>query len=103
MDIVKHRFKEVNGRILKILESHGFDYISDRVVEDYFKELKIKCTLRSVQDHLLYLAGKGKEYVEVKKSNVEEKEMLTRLTPRGVDLLYGVIDDDPGISIHTKS
>lgn len=97
--ITKFQYKEVNGLILRILKPHGFEYVSDRVVEAYFKQHEIKCALRSVQDHFLYLAGKGKEYIEVKQSDNDGKHMVARLTPRGMDLLYSVIDEDPGISV----
>ncbi|MEK0315638.1 MULTISPECIES: hypothetical protein [Cohnella] len=99
MDVAKYQFKEVNGFILRLLLHQGFDYTNDRIVDAYLKERQISCVLRSVQDHFLYLAGKGKEYIEVKHIQIDENQMAAKLTPRGVDLLYGVIDDDPGISI----
>lgn len=96
------RFKEVNGYILKILQDRGFEYVEARIIEALFKEHQTKSELRNVQDHFWYLAGKGKEYVEVDEIDgisKDEEQMRARLTPRGVDLLFGVIDDDPGISL----
>ncbi len=100
MDIIKYQFKEVNGVVLRILQQYGFEYVSDSIVAATFKDRQIEWVLHSVQDHFFYLSGKGKEYVEIKESILlDTKQTAARLTPRGIDLLFGVIENDPGISI----
>jgi hypothetical protein len=95
-----YQFKIYNGTILSILKRHGLNSISDSLLGDILEDLKLKHVLPDTHDHLMYLSGKGKEYINVE-DIIEHgiKRKLIKLTPRGVDLLYGLIEDDPGVSI----
>jgi hypothetical protein len=89
----------VNGLILQILVKEGFKEVNESLIKVCVEEHNSEPILPTIRDHLFYLAGKEKEYIETRKINADEEEVCVKLTPRGVDLFYGLIDDDPGIHI----
>lgn len=94
----KREFREIRGWILKTLYNNLPEWTGDKLLTDILVEGGYTISTPSVQGHLRYLSEKG--YVEMREAEVTElglSRVLAKLTSRGVDLVEGSIEDDPGI------
>ena len=88
--------REVRGWILKICERAQPYGASFQVIETTLAEAGFHETLTEVKAHLQYLQRKGYiQMEEVKAGRI--KRRINSILPKGVDLIEGSIDDDPGV------
>lgn len=83
------------GETLRVLYRNLPHPVGDNVLSQIFTDI----SLPAIQGHLRYLeAG---EYVELEdiRKDYSTATMMAKLTKKGVDLLEGSIDPDPGIAL----
>jgi len=89
------RIGTLRGLLLQALDLEYPEALSDMAAQAMLHGAGCVVGKREVQRHLEYLAGPGKDYLLlVKKSSTM---WLAKLTPRGKDLLAGIIEADPGV------
>lgn len=92
--------KEVRGRILRTLDRAGRHGVSEELLLDLLNDVQYHVSPGVLADHLHYMQGKGKEYIEVEEITVGDiTRRIVRITSRGKDLQEGNIPVDPGIRI----
>lgn len=87
----------VRGMILQALDLEYPNGLSDLAVLAMIQGAGHGLGRLAVWGHLEYLAGPGKEYLTLERK--PRHWLLAKLTPKGKDLLAGVIDDDPGVQL----
>ncbi len=87
--------KTLRGLILQGLDLEYPQALSDIAVLALLQGGGHAVGLYQVRRHLEYLSGPGKEYLELNKARRDYWQ--ARLTPKGKDLLMGVIGEDPGV------
>jgi len=88
----------LRGRIISLLKTEHPNPIS---VDALLSALQFSgdptLTEFDLRSHLAYLSGDGKGYLRLE--SPRPKFQLVTLTSRGIDLLDGVIENDPGVYI----
>jgi len=80
-------------RICERAQPYGASF---RVIETTLMEAGFHLSVNEIKAQLKYLKNKGYIHLEeIEKSGV--KRRINYITPKGVDLLEGNIDPDPGI------
>lgn len=88
--------REIRGWILRICHRAQPYGASFQVIEVTLMDSGFHVSLSEIKAHLKYLEEKG--YItteELKQKGV--KRRINSITPKGVDLLEGNIDPDPGV------
>jgi DNA-binding PadR family transcriptional regulator len=88
--------QEIRGWILRICQRAQPYGASFQVIEVTLMEAGFHHSLTEMKSHLKYLEEKG--YItmeELKQGGV--KRRINSITPKGVDLLEGNIEPDPGV------
>lgn len=90
----------VRKEILRILKYAGKVGANSRLILQSLVDAAYSVTPIDVDEHLLYLSGDGKEYLELNTIHLEGQPDMSVavLTPRGMDLLERNIPADPGIA-----
>ena len=88
--------RQIRGEILDALRTNYPGMLSEKQVITWLEQLGH--TAYNIKEYLEYLVDKGYISLEVKviKSYRQENTMV-KLTPKGIDLLEGSIEEDPGI------
>lgn len=97
----KYQNKEIRGRILKILQVNYPDPAGDHLISELLTDAQYNVTPEDVKKHLDYL--EGKEYIKTERVNMKGlgiARILSKLTPKGIDLLEGNIDEDAGVEVN---
>lgn len=93
-----HEYRVQRGILLKILYRAFPSETTDRVLALTLNDLHMQVPSGVLSGHCDYLQGKG--YIEMDRSPGGGDVVFTaRLTPRGVDLIEGNIEPDPGIEL----
>ncbi|MBW1666727.1 MAG: hypothetical protein JRJ66_01510 [Deltaproteobacteria bacterium] len=88
--------REMRGWILRICDRAKPYGASFRVIETTLIESGFHASISEIKAHLKYLEEKGYIRMEtLQKSGV--KRRINYVTPKGVDLLEGNIEPDPGV------
>jgi len=88
--------QEIRGWILRICQRAQPYGASFTVIETTLAEVGFHASLTEIKAHLKYLEEKG--YIrmeEIEKSRIRRR--INYVTPKGVDLLEGNIEPDPGV------
>ena len=90
----------IRKEILRTLRYAGRIGANSRLLYQSLADAGYPFTPVDVEEHLSYLAGEGKEYIELRELKVEGMAdmRVAVLLPRGVDLREGNIEFDPGIA-----
>ena len=92
-----HEYRVQRGILLKILYRAFPSEVSDRVMALTLNDLHMQVPSGVLSGHCDYLQGKG--YVEIDRSGEGDVEFVAKITPRGIDLIEGNIEPDPGIDL----
>lgn len=90
--------REIRGWILKICHRAQPYGASFRIIEETLVDVGFHLSLSEIKAQLKYL--QHKEYIhyeELEKEGI--KRRLNWITPKGVDLVEGTIDADPGVML----
>lgn len=88
--------REIRGWALRICDRAQPYGASFSVIETTLMEAGFHVSLTEIKAQLKYLEGKGYIQVqEIRKGDV--KRRINTITPKGVDLLEGNIEPDPGV------
>ena len=91
--------REIRGWILRICHRAQPYGASFRVIETTLMESEFHASLSEIKAHLKYL--EDKDYIrmeEIERNGV--KRRINYVTPKGVDLLEGNIEQDPGVLLN---
>ena len=91
---------EIRGRILIALQYGYPGLVGDQLLTNIMQDAQYPVSPQIVSGHLTYLEAKG--YLELETVEARELSMtriLAKLTPKGVDLLDGNIEADPGVRL----
>lgn len=90
----------VRKEILRTLKYAGRVGANNRLLLQSLIDAAYSVTPVDIDEHLLYLSGEGKEYIEIRTLHLGgQPDIISAvLTPRGMDLLERNIDPDPGIA-----
>lgn len=87
----------LRGMILQALNLEYPNRLADEAILAMLQGAGYDITKFALRRHLEYLAGFTKEYIALQKRGRDL--WLGKLTPKGKDLLAGVIREDPGVRI----
>ena len=90
--------KEIRGQIVGILKRNYPYQTGDKLINEIRQNMKYIVSPAVVSGYLTYLEEKG--YIE--SENVAAygvARRLVKLTPKGIDLIEGNIDADPGVML----
>jgi len=88
--------REIRGWVLRICQRAQPYGASFQVIEVTLMDAGFHVSLSEVKAHLKYLEGKG--YIRMEELKHEGvKRRVNYITPKGVDLIEGNIDPDPGV------
>ncbi len=94
--MARHEYRITRGEILRMLYRLYPDAVGDNVLKSTF----VWITPGILNGHVAYLVEDGyatREAVDHKKFEFSTAEYILRITPKGIDLLEGNIESDPGI------
>ncbi|MBI4389143.1 MAG: hypothetical protein HY580_03100 [Nitrospinae bacterium] len=87
----------LRGMILQALNLEYPNRLADEAILAMLQGAGYDIARFDLRRHLEYLSGPRKEYITLRKMG---RDMwLGKLTPKGKDLLAGVIREDPGVKI----
>lgn len=90
--------REIRGWCLRACERAKPYGASFRVIEMSLMEAGFHCSLSEIKAHLIYLEQKG--YIQTEEKAAEGiVRRINSITPKGVDLIEGNIEPDPGVLI----
>jgi len=96
-----HLSREIRGRILKTLKINYPYRTGDKLITDILIDEQYSVTEPEVSVHLSYLEEKGYVSIEtVSAPDMGVKRSLVKLTPKGIDLMEGTIQADPGVNLN---
>lgn len=98
MDMRNIISRQVRGYILKVLQIGYPQPTGSNVVEVCLVDAGFPVSPTALRGHLDYL--QEKDYIETTEPNlngIDYAIVLAKLTPKGVDLLEGNIEPDPGV------
>lgn len=98
MDMKTIMSKQIRGYIMKVLHIGHPQPTGSNVVEVCLVDAGLPVTPTALSGHLDYLKEKG--YIELSKPDLKGIDLplaLAKLTPKGIDLLEGNIEADPGV------
>ena len=88
--------KEIRGWILRICQRAQPYGASFQVIEITLMDAGFHVSLTEIKSHLKYLEDKG--YIQMEELKQEKvKRRINSITPKGIDLLEGNIEADPGV------
>lgn len=88
--------REIRGWVLRICERAQPYGASFTVIETTLMESGFHSSLSEIKAHLQYLERKG--YIRMEEVEVGGvRRRINSITPKGVDLMEGNIDPDPGV------
>lgn len=90
--------KEIRGQIVGILKRNYPYQTGDKLINEILQDMQYIVSPPVVSGYLTYLEEKG--YIE--SENVAAygvARRLVKLTPKGIDLIEGNIDADPGVML----
>lgn len=90
--------KEIRGRILKILYMNYPQPTGDHLISEILTDIQYSISPAKVNGLITYLAEK--KYVIQDTAEIPEYDIsrnLVKLTSKGIDLIEGNIDPDPGV------
>lgn len=89
--------RQTRGEILNVLRMNYPGMLSEKQVISWLEQLGY-VTYENIKEYLEYLQDKGYISIEVRRIKSFRQENTTiKLTPKGVDLMEGNIEEDPGI------
>lgn len=94
--MARHEYRITRGEILRMLYRMYPDAVGDNVLKSTF----IWVTVGVLDGHVAYLVESGyarREAIDHKKFEFSTAEYILKITPKGIDLLEGNIEPDPGI------
>lgn len=94
--MAKHDYRIARGEILRMLYRMYPDAVADNVMKSTF----VWITHGVLDGHASYLTETGyaaREMIDHRKFEFSTAQYILRITPKGIDLLEGNIDADPGI------
>ena len=94
--MAKQEYRIQRGEILRMLYRMYPDPVGDNVLKSTF----IWITHGTIEGHVGYLVDSGyasRVNVDHKKFEFSTAEYLLKITPKGIGLLEGNIDADPGV------
>jgi len=94
--MARHNNRIQRGEILRMLYRMYPDAVGDNVLHSTF----IWITPGMIQGHVAYLVEDGyatREKIDHKKYEFSTADYLLKITPKGIDLLEGNVEPDPGI------
>ena len=92
----REEYRIQRGELLRMLYRMYPDAVGDNVIKSTF----IWITPGVIEGHVAYLIEDGyvsKEPIDHKKYEFSTADYLLKITPKGIDLLEGNVDADPGI------
>jgi len=92
----KHDYRIARGEILRMLYRMYPDAVGDNVIESTF----IWITPGVIKGHVQFLIDSGyatREEVDHEKYAFSTANYILKIVPKGIDLLEGNIEKDPGI------
>ena len=90
--------REIRGWILKICQRADPYGASYSVIESTLLEMGFHLSINEIKSHLIYMTNKG--YLKYKEYSAEGvKRRINYVTPKGVDLIEGNIEGDPGVMV----
>ncbi|SDI49516.1 hypothetical protein [Paenibacillus naphthalenovorans] len=98
MDMKTIMSRQIRGYIMKVLQIGHPQPTGSNVIEICLVDAGLPVTPTALSGHLDYLKEKG--YIEITKPGLKGIDLpisLPKLTPKGIDLLEGNIDPDPGV------
>lgn len=88
------------GTILRIVRRWGVTGVSWEGIEAIFRQAGQLGAIDRLEENVQYLADKGYLAKELKRDDFSGVERwLVWITPRGIDLLDGLIEADPGVVV----
>ena len=93
--MIKEQNRIKRGEALRVIYRNLPHPIGDNVLAQIFTEI----SLPAIQGHLRYLEAGGYVELSAVRKDYSTASMMAKLTKKGVDLLEGSIDPDPGIVI----
>lgn len=94
--MANHDYRIARGEVLRMLYRMYPDAVGDNVMKSTF----IWVTPNTIEGHVAYLVESGyavREHIDHKKFEFSTANYIVKITPKGIDLLEGSIDPDPGI------
>lgn len=98
MDLKTIMSRQIRGYIMKVLQIGHPQPTGSNVIEVCLVDAGLPVSPTGLDGHLDYLKQKG--YIEITKPALKGLDVainLAKLTPKGIDLLEGNIDPDPGV------
>jgi hypothetical protein len=92
--------KIIRGRILKTLKTNYPYPAGSELLSSILTDAQYNISPPQVNAQLIYLEEKG--YIEMKKAEIPGMNIsrnLSKITPKGIDLLEGNIKADPGVDL----
>ncbi|MDI3547901.1 MAG: hypothetical protein PWR10_1553 [Halanaerobiales bacterium] len=90
----------IRGRILKILKTNYPYPAGEELISNILTDAQYNISPPQVNAQLIYLEEKG--YVKMQEADVPGLDIFrnqAKITPKGIDLLEGNIEDDPGVDL----
>ena len=87
--------------ILQITNSMYPDNASENVIQETMMQAGYNVSIKDVKAHIAYLQGKGyitTETIKVEGMGIERT--MAKMKPKGIDLLEGNIELDPGVEVN---
>ncbi len=94
--MARHEYRITRGEILRMLYRLYPEAVGDNVLKITF----VWVTPGVMDGHTAYLVESGyakREEVDHRKYEFSTAEYILKITPKGIDLLEGNIESDPGI------
>lgn len=94
--MARHEYRITRGEILRMLYRLYPDPVADNVVKTTF----VWVTHGVIDGHAAYLVERGyasREEIDHRKYEFSTAEYILKITPKGIDLLEGNVEPDPGI------
>lgn len=89
--------RQIRGEILNALRLNYPSQISEKQIISWLEQLGY-ITYERIKEYIEYLQDKGYVQIEMKRiKSYRQENSMVKLTPKGVDLLEGSIEEDPGI------
>ncbi len=98
--MANHKNREIRGMVLKIIYSNYPEQIGDTLIKEILEDSGYVVSEQDIKANIDYLQGGG--YIE--SNNITNKGLgisrtVCKLTPKGINLIEGNIEEDPGIEV----
>ncbi len=98
--MANYKNREIRGMILKIIHSNYPDQAGDTLIKEILEDSGFSVSDQEIKAHIDYLANGG--YIEascINNKGLGINRTVCKLTPKGINLIEGNIEEDPGIEV----